>query len=195
LLFEEGSKAFASGPFLCSDYGLPDRQNVASFAGSDRRSPGKGAIKMFDFRVVAQRFVLLIVLAAGVAVAGLSNARAGSPDASPVGTWTIVIPVGFANNIFTWRVKADGTYEEDARDVKTGESVQPTFTGRWSVKDGRLTLAQNEYAYVFDGLLIGDSYSGMLTLAGREPDLPRGNKASQPRQPTVKAVKHRISCP
>jgi hypothetical protein len=123
---------------------------------------------MFEFRVVAQRFALMLVLVAVATVAGLSNSRAGAPDASPVGTWTIVIPEGFPNDVFTWRLKADGTYEEDGRDAKTGQSVQPTYTGRWSVADGRMTLQQNEFEYVFAGPLIGDRYSGMLTLAGRE---------------------------
>jgi hypothetical protein len=123
---------------------------------------------MLEFRIVAQRFVLLIALVIAATVGGFANSRAGAPEVNPVGNWTIVIPEGFPNNIFTWRLKADGTYEEDGRDAKTGDSIQPTYTGRWSVEDGRMTLKQNEFAYVFSGLLIGDNYTGKLSLGGRE---------------------------
>jgi hypothetical protein len=122
---------------------------------------------MHELRIVTQRFALFAFLVAAVLAAGLSGGRAASaPTAGEV--WTVVIPEGFPQDIFTWRLKSDGTYEEDGREAASGQAIQPTYTGTWTVDaGGHMVLRQNEIAYIFDGVRIGDRYTGTLTLAGR----------------------------
>jgi hypothetical protein len=79
-------------------------------------------------------------------------------------TWTVTIPEGFPRNVYTWRLKADGTYEEDGRDLRTGIPVQRTLTGRWTVEGERMFLRQDRINYLFDGVIVGDRYFGTLYL-------------------------------
>lgn len=78
--------------------------------------------------------------------------------------WTAKISVGFSGNIYTWRLKPDGSYEEDGRDAGTGAPIQPTYAGRWTVHNERMILKQDKFGYVFDGVVIGDHYFGTLYL-------------------------------
>jgi hypothetical protein len=82
--------------------------------------------------------------------------------------WTAIIPDGFPRNVFTWRLRPDGAYEEDGRDALTGKSIQPTLSGRWTVEGARMILLQDDIPYVFDGVVVGDHYSGTLYLRGRK---------------------------
>ena len=82
--------------------------------------------------------------------------------------WTAIIPAGFPRNVFTWRLSPDGAYEEDGRDAVTGKPIQTTLSGRWMVKGARMILRQDDIPYVFDGVVVGDHYSGTLYLRGRK---------------------------
>jgi hypothetical protein len=82
--------------------------------------------------------------------------------------WTAIIPDGFPRNVFTWRLSPDGAYEEDGRDAVTGKPIQTTLSGRWTVEGARMILRQDDIPYVFDGVVVGDHYSGTLYLRGRK---------------------------
>jgi len=82
--------------------------------------------------------------------------------------WTAIIPDGFPRSVFTWRLRPDGAYEEDGRDVPTGKPIQTTLSGRWTVEGARMILRQDDIPYVFDGVVVGDHYSGSLYLRGRK---------------------------
>jgi hypothetical protein len=82
--------------------------------------------------------------------------------------WTATIPDGFPQNVYTWRLRPDGTYEEDGRDALTGKPIQTTLFGRWTVEGARMILRQDDIPYVFDGVVVGDRYSGTLYLRGRK---------------------------
>jgi hypothetical protein len=91
----------------------------------------------------------------------LSASSAWSADA----TWTAIITPGFPDDVFTWHLKADGSYREDGRDVK-GASIQPTLSGHWTVSSHRMVLRQEGIAYVFDGEIAGADYRGVLYFNG-----------------------------
>jgi hypothetical protein len=61
-------------------------------------------------------------------------------------------------------MKPDGTYAEDGRDAATGKPIQQTLSGRWNVEDKRMILHQDTLGYVFDGIMTGSQYSGLLYL-------------------------------
>jgi hypothetical protein len=118
----------------------------------------------------ATRYIALLslVIVAITFVANLGSARAyGTCEAPGQGQdtlWTVVIPDGFPGYIYIWRLKSDGTYAEDGRDAATGKPIQQTLSGRWTVEGARMILRQGTLGYVFDGVLRGDQYSGMLSL-------------------------------
>jgi hypothetical protein len=96
------------------------------------------------------------------------------PSASPASTenaddtlWTVVIPEAFPHDLYTWHLRSDGSYREDGRDALSGNAVQPTLSGRWSAEGVRMVLRQDGLAYVFDGVVEGDTYAGMLYLSDR----------------------------
>ena len=92
-------------------------------------------------------------------------AGAGAPPVSAQETvWTTIIPKGFPGYVYTWHVKADGSYSEDGRDAATGKAIQPTLFGRWRMTGKHMVLKQDGIGYVFDGNLIGDEYLGVLYL-------------------------------
>jgi hypothetical protein len=115
------------------------------------------------------RFIAMLVMlvlgiassaAAPSAVAQDSTTQTGQDQSSV--TWTVTIPEGFPGKVFTWRLKPDGTYEEDGRDQGSGRSIQPTLFGRWTIDGDRMVLRQEGFTYVFDGVVAGDRYSGTL---------------------------------
>jgi hypothetical protein len=96
------------------------------------------------------------------------------PSSAPASTetaddtlWTAIIPEAFPHHIYTWHVRSDGTYREDGRDALSGNAVQPTLSGRWSMEGVRMVLRQDGLAYVFDGVVLGDTYAGTLYFGGR----------------------------
>jgi hypothetical protein len=107
-----------------------------------------------------------LVLAAALLTLALGIVPA-TADRGVAGSWTVLIPDAFPNFIFTWRIAADGSYDEDGRESATGRPIQPTLHGRWSVEGERLILRQTDISYVFDGILSGMSYAGLLYLEGR----------------------------
>jgi hypothetical protein len=78
--------------------------------------------------------------------------------------WTAIITRGFPHDVFTWHLKADGSYGEDGRDA-TGASIQPTLTGHWTVSGHRMMLRQDGIAYVFDGEIAGTVYFNGVPVA------------------------------
>jgi hypothetical protein len=88
-------------------------------------------------------------------------------EAQSITVWTAVIPDAFPRYVYTWRMKADGTYREDGRDAATGTPIQPVLSGHWSREGPRMVLRQDNLPYVFDGVVLGNLYTGTLTLNGR----------------------------
>lgn len=111
------------------------------------------------------RNVLLFLMFA-IAAAPASAQRLSGQDQAAV-VWTIIIPEGFPKDVFTWRLKPDGTYEEEGREVARGRPIQPTLTGRWTLEGSHMVLRQIGIPYVFDGTFDGEHYSGTLYLGGR----------------------------
>jgi hypothetical protein len=87
-------------------------------------------------------------------------------DGETGAVWTVIIPDAFPNYIYTWHMKSDGSYREDGRDAARGSRIQPTLSGRWSREGPRLLLRQDDQPYVFDGVVLGNLYTGTLYLGG-----------------------------
>jgi hypothetical protein len=81
--------------------------------------------------------------------------------------WTAIIPDAFPRNFYTWRMRPDGTYREDGRDVLRGTAIQETLSGRWTIEEARMILRQAGQPFAFDGVVIGATYSGTLYFNGR----------------------------
>src|SRR5258708_567633 len=106
------------------------------------------------------------LILAGLALTSSADAEE-SRKGQAAAVWTVVIPKAFPGNICVWRLKPDGTYEEDGRDAKTESPIQETMRGRWSIEGTRMVLQQDRIPYVFRGLVIGDDYSGDLYFGKR----------------------------
>ena len=78
--------------------------------------------------------------------------------------WTAIIPDAFPQDIYKWRLMADGAYTEDGFNRTTGATIQPTLSGRWTTKGTRMFLRQDGIHYVFDGKVVADPYEGTLYL-------------------------------
>jgi hypothetical protein len=98
-------------------------------------------------------------------VSSLTLIMSASTAWSADNIWTAIITRGFPHDVFTWHLKADGSYGEDGRDA-TGASIQPTLTGHWTVSGHRMVLRQDGIAYVFDGEIAGTDYRGTLYFNG-----------------------------
>lgn len=90
-----------------------------------------------------------------------------SPAWSADTVWTAVIARGFPDDVFTWHLKADGSYSEDGRSATSATPVQPTLSGRWTVSGRHMVLRQAGINYVFDGVVAGEMYQGVLYLDGK----------------------------
>jgi hypothetical protein len=112
---------------------------------------------------IGVRIVAALVTALFVVGAGLASAQSQKPREQKSVVWTLVIPEGFPGDVFTWRQKPDGTYEEDGRNSR-GEAIQQTLSGRWTVEGRRMIFRQDGLSYVFDGMLARTRYSGKLYL-------------------------------
>ncbi len=95
------------------------------------------------------------------------SSLASETVASPAAVWTAIIPDGFPGFIYTWRMKDDGTYREDGRDEARGLPIQPTLSGRWSRDGAQMLLKQDDQPFVFDGVVLGNLYTGTLYFHGR----------------------------
>ena len=84
------------------------------------------------------------------------------------GVWSVVIPNAFPGQVFTWRVAADGSYNEDARSIRSGARMQNTVSGRWDLQGVHLVFRQTDENYVFDGTVAGGCYIGRVTLQGKD---------------------------
>jgi hypothetical protein len=81
--------------------------------------------------------------------------------------WTAIIPDAFPRYVYTWRMRSDGTYREDGRDAVKGTAIQETLSGRWTTEGARMILRQQGQTFVFDGVVLGDIYTGTLYFNGR----------------------------
>jgi hypothetical protein len=81
--------------------------------------------------------------------------------------WTAIIPDAFPRYVYTWRMRSDGSYREDGRDVVKGTAIQDTLSGRWTVEGARMILRQQGQPFMFDGVVLGGLYTGTLYLNGR----------------------------
>lgn len=111
--------------------------------------------------------LLLVFVASGSAGVEGRGEGSGAATVPTVRTWTAIIPDAYPGNIYTWRLKEGGTYEEEGRRGATGATVQATLVGRWSADGPAMTLRQDGLPFVFIGSVTGERYSGMLTLHGR----------------------------
>lgn len=102
-----------------------------------------------------------------------SDAQAGT-------VWTVLIPDAFPNFVYTWQFNTDGTYLEDGRDTATGKPVQSTLHGHWSRKGAQMILRQDGLPYVFDGVVLGNLYSGTMTFDGRSSSRFCAARGEQP---------------
>jgi hypothetical protein len=82
-------------------------------------------------------------------------------------TWTAIIPDRYPRYVYSWHLRTDGRYEEDGHDVGTGRRIQETLSGHWTTDGLRMILKQDDLPFVFDGIVVGDSYAGTLYLEGR----------------------------
>jgi len=108
----------------------------------------------------------LLALCLAVAGAVQSPAAEAGPQSAAFVAWTAIIPDGFPRNIYSWRLKPDGSYEEDGRSALTGSPIQETLFGRWAVQGSRMVLRQTGIRFVFDGTVSGNTYTGALYLDG-----------------------------
>ena len=127
-----------------------------------------------------------VPLQRGFAIEGGEAGEAGA-------IWTAVIPDAFPGYIYTWRMKGDGSYREDGRDARTNRAIQPTLSGRWSREGPRMVLRQDDLAYVFNGVVAGNLYSGTLYFDGRSRSrfcANRGEKAPERCDPAPSVAMH-----
>ena len=98
--------------------------------------------------------------------AGAVLSRDAAAEADDI-VWTAIIPDAFPHYVYTWRMRLDGSYREDGRDAATSKPIQATLSGRWRRDGGRMVLRQEDYPFVFDGVVVGNGYAGTLYLGGR----------------------------
>jgi hypothetical protein len=108
---------------------------------------------------------LLALLCAIILLPAQAADKASEGDVT--GTWTLIIPDAFAGIVYSWRINADGTYQEEGWDRETGNPIQPTLSGRWSADANKMKLTQEGIPYVFEGTLTGRSLAGTLYRSGK----------------------------
>jgi hypothetical protein len=94
----------------------------------------------------------------------LSRDAAAEADGA---VWTAIIPDAFPRYVYTWRMSPDGSYREDGRDAASGRPIQATLSGHWRLDGARMILRQDGYPFVFDGVVVGNTYAGTLYLNDR----------------------------
>lgn len=123
---------------------------------------------LFEARMAALRFARLTLALLMLLPPLLAGSARAAPADELAGEWTILIPDAFPGIAFSWQVKQDGTYLEDARRVVSGRRTQPTMAGHWSLEDRHLVMTQDTQGFVFEGDISGNYYSGSLFLKGVE---------------------------
>jgi hypothetical protein len=110
-------------------------------------------------RAMMRRLIAVLIWCVLASLQGhISFAHAGDG----VTVWTAIIPDAFPRFVYTWRMKDDGSYREDGREVANGKPIQPTFAGHWSREGSRMLLKQDDQPFVFDGVVLGGLYTGTL---------------------------------
>jgi len=118
---------------------------------------------------MTRAFTLLAVLVLALSTIGPAPAAErfrSVEQGAASGVWTGIIPDGYPVNIYTWRLRTDGTYVEDGEHFLTKARVQPTLSGRWTVSGAHMTMTQDTVGFVFEGTLRDDRYYGTLYLKG-----------------------------
>jgi hypothetical protein len=144
-------------------------------------------------RPAASRYIALLslLIAAITFSANLGSARAQetcqTPEQGQETLWTVFIPDRFPGYTYFWRLKPDGTYAEDGRDTATGKPIQETLSGRWTVEGTRMILRQDILGFVFDGIITGDQYSGILYLGEETFSRFSATKGDAARPPPCKS--------
>jgi hypothetical protein len=126
---------------------------------------------------------LLVFIFCGTVLGGSRTEAAFTSEASDAqaGTvWTVLIPDAFPHFVYTWRFNADGSYAEDGRDAATGRPIQPTLQGHWSRDGAHMILRQDGLPYVFDGVVLGDLYSGTMYFNDRSSSRFCAARGEQP---------------
>ncbi len=121
-------------------------------------------------RILAQvaLLVTLVLTTTGFIVVGTAAAQeTGQAGENQTVVWTTIIPEGFPQNVYTWHLRPDGTYDEEGRDIMTGRFIRSTLSGRWALKDTKMTLTQDGTPFVFEGTVIDNYYAGILYLDGK----------------------------
>jgi hypothetical protein len=111
--------------------------------------------------------VLRSIVVALAIVAALAPQPGAAQGSSAAQVWTVAISAPFEGMSFTWRLKPDGTYEEDGVYLDSGDASQVTKTGTWSRSRGRMVLKQDDFGFVFDGAASAETYSGTLFQYGQ----------------------------
>ena len=130
---------------------------------------------------MAGRFFLLAAWCAGLWCLQTDLVRSRDAVAAADGAvWTAIIPDAFPRYVYTWRMSPDGSYREDGRDGASGRPIQATLSGHRSLDGARMMLRQEGYPFVFDGVVLGNSYAGTLYLNGRSLSRFCAVKGEQP---------------
>src|ERR1700744_6423272 len=87
-------------------------------------------------------------------------------DGEPGAVWTAIIPDAFPDYVYPWHLKGDGSYREDGRSAATHKPIQLTLSGRWNREGPRVVLRQDDQPFVFDGVVLGNLYTGTLYFSG-----------------------------
>ena len=114
--------------------------------------------------------LLTLLVLAGNLMTGPAPAQErfrSAEQGAAIGVWTGIIPDAFPVNVYTWRLKTDGTYAEDGEHFSRKFRVQPTLSGRWTVGGAHMTMTQDTVGYVFEGTVRGDHYYATLYLNKR----------------------------
>jgi hypothetical protein len=114
-----------------------------------------------------RRFVIFVGLCAALWHPAPPAQSREADEIEDDSVWTAIIPDAFPRYIYTWHLKADGTYREDGRDASTDAPIQATLSGHWSREGARMILRQDDLPFVFDGVVLDNLYGGTLYLRGR----------------------------
>ena len=127
--------------------------------------------------------VLLVVIFCDTVFSGMRTEAAFTGEVSDVQAdtvWTVLIPDAFPHFVYTWHFNADGSYAEDGRDAVTGRPIQSTLQGHWSRDGAHMILRQDGLPYVFDGVVVGNLYSGTMSFNDRSSSRFCAAKGKQP---------------
>src|SRR5262249_38810026 len=92
--------------------------------------------------LIAAIFLVETIVLNG-SLAATQELETPSEKSPQVVIWTAIIPDQFPGIIYTWNLKADGTYTEDGRDAATGKVIEKTQSGQWKLLGPKMILHQD----------------------------------------------------